>query len=82
MSGFELLRQVRASHKLNTTPIIMVTAGSKSENVIAAKKASVNNYIVKSFNAETMKGKLKTVLGKFSWLPPKLHRRSASPWTS
>ena len=65
MSGFELLQQVRASNKLNTTPFIMVTDESKSENVIAAKKAGVNNYIVKSFNAETLTGKLKTVLGKF-----------------
>jgi two-component system, chemotaxis family, chemotaxis protein CheY len=65
MSGFELPQQVRASDKLNTTLFIMVTAESKGENVIAAKKAGVNNYIAKSFSAETMKGKLKTVLGKF-----------------
>jgi two-component system chemotaxis response regulator CheY len=43
----------------------MVTAESKTENVIAAKKAGVNNYIVKPFNAETLKGKLKSVLGEF-----------------
>jgi two-component system chemotaxis response regulator CheY len=65
MTGFELLQQVRASDKLKATPFIMVTAESKTENVIAAKKAGVNNYIVKPFNAETLKGKLKTVLGEF-----------------
>ena len=33
----------------------MITAESKTENVIAAKKAGVNNYIVKPFNAATLK---------------------------
>lgn len=65
MTGYELLQQVRASEKLKATPFIMVTAESKTENVIAAKKAGVNNYIVKPFNAETLKGKLKSVLGEF-----------------
>jgi two-component system chemotaxis response regulator CheY len=65
MTGYELLQQVRASDQLKTTPFIMITAESKTENVIAAKKAGVNNYIVKPFNAETLKGKLKAVLGEF-----------------
>ena len=65
MTGYELLQQVRASDKLKATPFIMVTAESKTENVIAAKKAGVNNYLVKPFNAETLKGKLKSVLGEF-----------------
>jgi len=41
----------------------MVTAESKTENVIAAKKAGVNNYIVKPFNAQTLKGKIESVFG-------------------
>ncbi len=65
MTGYELLREVRADDKLKTTPFIMVTAESKTENVIAAKKAGVNNYIVKPFNAATLKGKITAVLGDF-----------------
>ncbi len=65
MTGFELLQHVRANEHLKATPFIMVTAESKTENVIAAKKAGVNNYIVKPFNAETLKGKIKAVLGEF-----------------
>lgn len=65
MTGFELLQQVRASETLKATPFIMITAESKTENVIAAKRAGVNNYIVKPFNAETLKGKIKSVLGDF-----------------
>ena len=39
----------------------MITAESKTENVIAAKKAGVNNYIVKPFNAATLKTKIDAV---------------------
>jgi two-component system chemotaxis response regulator CheY len=63
MTGYELLKQVRADTSLARTPFIMVTAESKTENVIAAKKAGVNNYIVKPFNAQTLKGKIEAVFG-------------------
>ena len=63
MTGYELLREVRADEKLSRTPFIMVTAESKTENVIAAKKAGVNNYIVKPFNAQTLKSKIDAVFG-------------------
>ena len=63
MTGIELLREVRANETLARTPFIMVTAESKTENVIAAKKAGVNNYIVKPFNAATLKAKIEAVFG-------------------
>ena len=65
MTGIELLREVRADEKVKGTPFIMVTAESKTENVIAAKQAGVNNYIVKPFNAETLKRKMNSVIGDF-----------------
>lgn len=66
MTGYELLKQIRGSEaSYKDTPFIMVTAESKTENVIAAKQAGVNNYIVKPFNAETLKGKMEAVLGAF-----------------
>jgi two-component system chemotaxis response regulator CheY len=61
MTGFELLQQVRSDPKLQRTPFIMVTAESKTDNVIAAKKAGVSNYIVKPFNAATLKSKIEAV---------------------
>jgi two-component system chemotaxis response regulator CheY len=63
MTGYELLKQVRSDSSLAKTPFIMVTAESKTENVIAAKKAGVNNYIVKPFNAPTLKSKIEAVFG-------------------
>ena len=61
MTGFDLLQQVRSTPDLAATPFIMVTAESKTENVIAAKKAGVSNYIVKPFNAQTLKSKIESV---------------------
>ncbi len=65
MPGIQLLREVRADPKLKHIPFIMVTAESKSENVITAKEAGVSNYIVKPFNAETLRAKMSGVLGEF-----------------
>lgn len=71
MNGLQLIQQIRTENikctNDNTKPIpfIMVTAESKTENVVEAKKAGVNNYIVKPFNAATLKQKLESVLGTF-----------------
>jgi two-component system chemotaxis response regulator CheY len=62
MTGLDLLREVRADARLKQTPFIMITAESKTENVIAAKQAGVSNYIVKPFNAETLREKIEKVL--------------------
>lgn len=64
MSGLELLKGIRTSSNDNKgVPFIMVTAESKTENIILAKQSGVNNYIVKPFNAETLKTKISAVLG-------------------
>ncbi|CCQ74119.1 response regulator [Magnetospira sp. QH-2] len=65
MTGLQLLREVRADDNLKHIPFIMVTAESKTENVVTAKQAGVSNYIVKPFNAETLRGKMASVIGEF-----------------
>jgi two-component system chemotaxis response regulator CheY len=65
VTGLDLLKQVRADAKLKGIPFIMVTAESKTENIIAAKQAGVSNYIVKPFTADTLKAKMESVLGAF-----------------
>ena len=65
MTGYELLQSVRADEDLKSLPFIMVTAESHGEKVVAAKAAGVNNYIVKPFNAATLKRKLAAVIGEF-----------------
>lgn len=63
VTGIDLLRNVRADSVLAKLPFLMVTAESKTENVIVAKKAGVSNYIVKPFNADTLKAKIASVMG-------------------
>jgi two-component system chemotaxis response regulator CheY len=63
MTGLQLLQEVRSDSRLKATPFIMITAESKMENVVAAKQAGVSNYIVKPFNAETLREKIEKVLG-------------------
>lgn len=62
MTGLDLLKEVRADGRLKNLPFIMVTAESKTENVLAAKRAGVSNYIMKPFNAETLRDKIAKVL--------------------
>ena len=64
MSGFELLEAVRADERTRLLPFVMVTAESKVENVVAARQAGVNNYIIKPFTLAVRKQKLSTVLGE------------------
>ena len=61
MSGYELLKEMRADPALASVPFIMITAESKTENIIAAKNAGVSNYIVKPFNAATLKAKIDAI---------------------
>lgn len=62
MTGLELLREIRGNDVLKDTPFIMVTAENKPDNVVEARRAGVNNYIVKPFNADTLRAKLASVL--------------------
>ena len=62
MSGYDFLREVRGDPDLKRTPFIIVTGEYKAENVIAAKRAGVSNYIVKPFDAPTLKAKIKSAL--------------------
>jgi two-component system chemotaxis response regulator CheY len=58
MSGFDLLKAVRADEKLKTLPVLMVTAEAKRDQIIAAAQAGVNGYIVKPFTAAVLKEKI------------------------
>ena len=64
VTGLELLKQVRAEERTKKTPFVMVTAEAKVENVIAARQAGVNNYVIKPFTLAVLKQKLTTVLGE------------------
>ena len=64
MSGLELLTWCRAEEAHKITPFIMVTSRGDKENVVQAIQAGVSDYIVKPFNAATLKDKLTRVYNK------------------
>ncbi|MBS0295628.1 MAG: response regulator [Proteobacteria bacterium] len=64
MTGYELLKAVRADQRTKATPFVMVTAEAKAENIVAARNAGVNNYIIKPFTLAVLKQKLTAVLGE------------------
>jgi len=61
MSGLELLKAVRGSDDLKELPFLMVTAEALKDNVVAAVKAGVSNYIVKPFTAEVLTEKIEKI---------------------
>lgn len=66
MTGLQLLQFVRndSNYQHQNVPFIMITGESKVENVVEAKKAGVDNYIMKPFNAETLKSKMIAAITK------------------
>ncbi len=66
MTGLELVQYIRsdATYGHKNTAFIMVTAESRVENIMEAKRSGVDNYIVKPFSAETIEAKIKSTLAK------------------
>lgn len=63
-SGLELLQYIRSEKHLAHIPVLMVTAESKRDQIIDAAQAGVDGYIVKPFNAKTLKDKIDLILAK------------------
>ncbi|MCB0335733.1 MAG: chemotaxis response regulator CheY [Bdellovibrionales bacterium] len=61
MMGIDLLRAVRSDEKLKHIPFLMVTAEAQKENILAAAKAGVSNYIIKPFDTDTLNTKLEAI---------------------
>ena len=64
LAGIDLLKACKADAQLKATPFMMVTAESEQTNIIEAAKAGVSDYVVKPFNAATLKTKLENMYKK------------------
>ena len=62
MSGFELLKRVRADPQSAKIPFILVTAEAKPENILAAKAAGANGYLLKPFKLDMLQKTIADVL--------------------
>lgn len=61
MTGIELLQKIRSSDRLKDTPVLMVTAEAKRDQIVAAAQAGVNGYVVKPFTAAALKEKIEKI---------------------
>jgi two-component system chemotaxis response regulator CheY len=66
IDGLTLLKVVRKHPRTQGTPFIMATGRSDKEQVKEAISFGVNNYIVKPFDALTMKKRIEAVIGTLS----------------
>lgn len=63
-SGLELLRALRSNPKYKDIPFLMLTAEAYRENIVAAVKAGVTDYVAKPFTAGTLSQKIAEILKK------------------
>ena len=66
IDGLTLLRVIRKHPKTQGMPFIMATGRSDKEQVKEAISSGVNNYIIKPFDASTMKKRIEAVIGVLS----------------
>jgi two-component system chemotaxis response regulator CheY len=66
MDGLAMLKEIRGDASLTHLPVLMVTAESKKENIIAAAQAGASGYVVKPFTAVTLDEKLNKILEKMA----------------
>jgi two-component system chemotaxis response regulator CheY len=66
LDGLAMLKEIRADASLTHLPVLMVTAESKKENIIAAAQAGASGYVVKPFTAVTLDEKLNKILEKMA----------------
>lgn len=68
MTGFELLKTIRAGNQHSTVPFLLVTAEARKENIVEAARAGADGYIVKPFTSQVLGEKLETILKRRSQL--------------
>lgn len=61
MTGVELLRACKADAHLKHLPFMLITAESEQKHILEASKMGVSDYVVKPFNAATLKAKMEKV---------------------
>ena len=64
MDGLTMVKTIRENGMYRDLPIMMITSQAAKKEVIEALKNGVNDYIVKSFTATTLKEKVSAILEK------------------
>ena len=78
MDGLDLLKAVRANPPTSKTAFIMLTGRADRELVQKAVQFGVNNYLVKPFNVQVLKGKIEQVFVALTCPRRLMRRRTAT----
>ena len=62
LDGMQTLKQIRVSPKLKHLPVIMTTAKDTKADVLQAKEAGIDDYIVKPIDGDVLMSKVRSLL--------------------
>jgi DNA-binding response OmpR family regulator len=62
LSGFEVLRRLKADSVLRSVPVIMVTAKGQERDVVNGLREGATDYIVKPFSLKELAARVELVL--------------------
>jgi DNA-binding response OmpR family regulator len=62
MSGLEFIKKLRMQKKFLETPIIMITALSQADNIVAGLDAGADDYITKPFDLNVLQARVRVQL--------------------
>ncbi len=66
MTGFDLLKAVKADDSLKHLPVLMVTAEARKEDIVLAAQIGAAGYIVKPFTKATLEEKVQKIMQKLA----------------
>jgi DNA-binding response OmpR family regulator len=64
LSGFEVLRRLKANAALRSIPVIMVTAKGNERDVLSGLRGGAVDYIVKPFSLKELAARVELALAK------------------
>jgi two-component system chemotaxis response regulator CheY len=64
MTGFDLLKAIKADESLRHLPVLMVTAEARKEDIVLAAQSGAAGYIVKPFTKATLEEKVAKIMQK------------------
>ncbi|MBV7274506.1 response regulator [Clostridium sp. PL3] len=62
LSGYNVCKKIRENYKIFELPILLITVTHTPEEIEAGLEVGVNDFLVKPFNSNELKSKVKTLL--------------------
>jgi two-component system, OmpR family, alkaline phosphatase synthesis response regulator PhoP len=71
MNGMEFTKKLRAQDRFKSTPVIMITALTQAENIVAGLDAGADDYITKPFDLMVLQARVRVQLRDILLQKPK-----------